>query len=236
MLQQSLLPERLPEFAGLDLAARYRPAGDGTELGGDFYDAFEVDDDRLVLTIGDVTGKGAGAAAMTGLTRHTLRAAAMFESRPTAMIGTLNRALLGQRSARGKYCTVAVARLTRADHGARAEVSCAGHPLPLVLRAGGTVEPVGRPGTLLGWVPDPNHHDVAVDLAPGDALVLYTDGLTEARTPEGLLGDERLAAVLSACAGFGAGAIAARLEHAALSPQRHRPRDDVAIAVARVSL
>jgi PAS domain S-box-containing protein len=235
MLQQSLLPERLPEVAGLDLAARYRPAGDGTELGGDFYDAFEVDDERLVLTIGDVTGKGAGAAAMTGLTRHTLRAAAMFESRPTAMIGTLNRALLGQRSARGKYCTVAVARLTRGEHGARAEVSCAGHPLPLVLRAGGAVEPVGRPGTLLGWVPDPNHHDVAVDLAPGDALVLYTDGLTEARTPEGLLGDERLAAVLGACAGFGAGAIAARLEHAALSPQRHRPRDDVAIAVARVS-
>ncbi len=235
MLQQSLLPERLPGFAGLDLAARYRPAGDGTELGGDFYDAFAVDGDRLALTIGDVTGKGAGAAALTGLTRHTLRAAAMFDSAPTAMVGTLNRALLSQRSARGKYCTVAACRFTRVAGAIRAEVTCAGHPLPLVLRADGTVEPLGRPGTLLGWVPDPNLYEEVTDLRPGDAIVLYTDGLTEARTPDGLLGDERLAALLRSCAGFGAGAIAARLEHAALASQRHRPRDDVAIAVARVT-
>jgi PAS domain S-box-containing protein len=236
MLQQSLLPERLPEFAGVELAARYRPAGDGTELGGDFYDAFPVDGDRLVMTIGDVTGKGAGAAALTGLTRHTLRTAAAFASHPVAVLGALNDQLLAQRSARGKYCTVAVARMTRGEAGGvRAEVSVAGHPLPLVLRADGSVEALGRPGTLLGWVPDPNLYDVGADLGPGDAIVLYTDGLNEARTPDGLLGDDRLAAVLRGCAGFGAGAIAARLEHAALSPQRHRPRDDVAIAVARVT-
>jgi len=236
VLQQSLLPERLPAYDGLELAARYRPAGDGTEIGGDFYDAFDVDDDALVLTIGDVTGKGAGAAALTGLTRHTLRAAALYERRPAGVVAALNRALLNQRSARGKYCTVAVCRFERRAGGTVcAEVTCAGHPLPLVLRADGRVEPVGRPGTLLGWIPDPRLFDERTTLHPGDAIVLYTDGLTEARLPDGLLGDERLAALLRACAGLSAGAIAARLEHAVLSPQRQRPRDDVAIAVVRVS-
>ncbi len=241
VLQQSLLPERLPEFAGIELAARYRPAGDGTELGGDFYDAFPVDGDRLVVTIGDVTGKGAGAAALTGLTRHTLRTAAAFASRPVAVLGALNDQLLAQRTARGKYCTVVACRLGRAGTGVTAEVACAGHPLPLVLRADGTVEPAGRPGTLLGWVSAPRLHEEHVRLEPGDALVLYTDGLTEARLPAEagargeLLGEERLAGLLRRCAGFGAGAIAARLEHAALDPQGHRPRDDIAIAVVRVT-
>jgi PAS domain S-box-containing protein len=229
-LQESLLPERLPEIAGLDLAARFRPAGDGTEIGGDFYDAFPTDD-GLTIVIGDVTGKGAGAASLTALSRHTLRTAGMYEQTPSGMLRVLNDALLQQRSARGKYCTVALARLA-AD--GRALVACAGHPLPLVLRADGSVEQAGRPGTLLGWVDDPRVHDVELRLAPGDALVLYTDGLNEARTADGLLGDERLAAILRGCAGMSAGAIAARLEHAAFELQRGRPRDDIAIAVARV--
>lgn len=198
--------------------------------GGDFYDAFPSGD-GLALVIGDVTGKGAAAASLTALSRHTLRTAGVYEPTPSGMLRVLNDALVQQRSARGKYCTVALAHL---DGDGGAVVGCAGHPLPLVLRADGTVEQAGRPGTLLGWVADPRLEDVAVRLGEGDALVLYTDGLTEARTVDGLLGDERLAAILRGCAGMSAGAIAARLEHAAVELQRGRPRDDIAIAVARV--
>jgi len=200
--------------------------------GGDFYDAFPSGD-GLALVIGDVTGKGAAAASLTALSRHTLRTAGVYEPTPSAMLRVLNDALVQQRSARGKYCTVALAHLD-GDGDGGAVVGCAGHPLPLVLRADGTVEQAGRPGTLLGWVADPRLEDVAVRLGEGDALVLYTDGLTEARTVDGLLGDERLAAILRGCAGMSAGAIAARLEHAAVELQRGRPRDDIAIAVARV--
>lgn len=103
-----------------------------------------------------------------------------------------------------------------------------------MLRASGQVEAVGKPGTVLGFVPDPRLHDTPLRLGPGDALVLYTDGITEARTPTGLLGDERLAGLVRECAGLGAGAIAARLEHAAVASQQGTPRDDIAIAVARV--
>lgn len=234
VLQESLLPDRLPRLDGIDLAAAYRPAGDGTEIGGDFYDAFPSTGGGVSLAIGDVTGKGARAASLTGLTRHTLRTAAMYERDPSQILETLNRALLGQRNRRGKYCTVALARLERVNGSVAVEVACAGHPLPLVLRASGDVEAVGQPGTVLGFVPDPRLHDTPLRLGPGDALVLYTDGITEARTPTGLLGDERLAGLVREYAGLGAGAIAARLEHAAIASQQGTPRDDIAIAVARV--
>lgn len=234
VLQESLLPDRLPHLEEIELAGAYRPAGDGTEVGGDFYDAFPAFGGGIALAIGDVTGKGAKAAALTGLTRHTLRTAAMYEREPSEILGTLNRALLAQRTARGKYCTVALARLFAEDGHIAARVACAGHPLPLVLRADGEVDVVGQPGTVLGFVPDPRLHDAPAQLHPGDALVLYTDGITEARTRTGLLGDERFAGLVRACAGLDASAIAARLERAAIESQQGRPRDDIAIAVARV--
>ena len=237
VLQQSLLPEHLPLADGLDLGAAYRPAGDGTEVGGDFYDAFRAADGSLTLVIGDVTGKGAKAAALTGLTRHTLRTAAQYEPGPSEILKALNRALVGQRNRRGKYCTVAVCRFgsSAADGAVPVDVACAGHPLPLVLRRDGTVDAVGEPGTLLGYVTDPTLVDARARLEPGDALVLYTDGITEARTRTGLLGDARLAALLRACAGLDAQAIANRLERATVQAQDAPPRDDVAIAVARVA-
>jgi serine phosphatase RsbU (regulator of sigma subunit) len=236
LLQESLLPERLPEHEGLDLGGAYRPAGDGTEVGGDFYDAFEVADGSLALVIGDVTGKGAAAAALTAMTRYTLRAAAQYVREPSEMLAALNRELVAQRTKRGKYCTVVVCRFdqARVDGSVRVVVSSAGHPLPLVLRSDRTVEPVGRPGMLLGYVADPTLTDDEAVLEPGDALVLYTDGITEARTRTGLLGDERLAALLRACAGLDAQAIASRLARATLQVQDASPRDDVAIAVARI--
>jgi PAS domain S-box-containing protein len=237
VLQESLLPDHLPTAEGLELGAAYRPAGDGTEVGGDFYDAFRGADGSLTLAIGDVSGKGAKAAALTGLTRHTLRTAAQYEHGPTDILGALNRALVAQRSVRGKYCTVALCRFgTPAEDGTvRMDVASAGHPLPLVLRRDGRVEPIGEAGTLLGYVVDPTLHESPATLERGDAVVLYTDGITEAKTRTGLLGDDRLASLLRACAGLGAQAIAERLERATVHSQDAPPRDDVAIAVARVA-
>jgi serine phosphatase RsbU (regulator of sigma subunit) len=234
VLQESLLPERLPDVEGLDLGAAFRPAGDGAVIGGDFYDAFPGADGAVTLAIGDVTGKGAAAASLTSQTRHTLRTAAMYEPRPRAILDTLNRTLVAARTTRGKYCTVALCRLDVADGRASATVSCAGHPLPLVLRRAGAVEPLGLPGTILGFVEDPLIHEVDTTLEPGDAVVLYTDGITEARTRSGLLGDERFASILHGCIGLSASAIAARVEQAVVASQQGDTRDDVAIAVARV--
>ena len=230
-LQASLLPSRLPEVPGVELAARFRPAGDGSVVGGDFYDVIAAPDGFDVV-VGDVTGKGARAAALTGLARHTLRTAARYEPAPSGVLRVLNDALIDERVSAGRYCTVAFARVrVRPEGGLRATVSVGGHPLPIVVRADGHAEPVGQPGSILGWIPDPTLRDVEVDIEPGEALVLYTDGVSEARTPDGMLGDERLAAVLESTAGMPAGAVASRLERAAL--QFGNPRDDVAIVVIR---
>ena len=234
VLQDSLLPDRLPQLDGLELAARYRPAGDGTEIGGDFLDVFPMAGGSTALLIGDVAGKGAQAAALTGLTRHTLRTAAIYEERPTELLAVLNRALLAAGSAEGKYCTVAVCALAPAPGGAQVRVAVAGHPLPVMVRAHGEVAHVGRTGTLLGYVADPRLHEEAVHLGPGDALVLYTDGVTDA-SPAGPLEEDRLLELLAESAGADAETLAGRVESAAVDAQDGRPRDDVAVAVVRVS-
>ena len=157
-LQQSLLPVELPDIPGIETAARFRPTGEGNEVGGDFYDVFETGNRGWTVVMGDVCGKGPDAAAVTALARYTLRAAAMREKLPSRSLCLLNEALLRQRDDR-RFCTVAYAYLEKLDRGARAGISTGGHPLPLVLRADGSVEPVGAPGTLLGIVPDPNLED-----------------------------------------------------------------------------
>ena len=151
VLQRSLLPPSLPAVAGLVAAVRFIAAGEGIEVGGDFYDFFRARDDAAAALIGDVCGKGPEAASVTALARHTLRAAAAFESRPSAVLRLLHKALREARDD-GRFCTVAYCELTpgEAGTGARMTLSCGGHPLPLVLRRGGAVEPVGQLGTLLG--------------------------------------------------------------------------------------
>jgi serine phosphatase RsbU (regulator of sigma subunit) len=230
-LQQALLPEQLPSVDGLELAARFRPAGDGSVIGGDFYDVLPRDD-GVDLVIGDVTGKGAQAAALTGLVRHTLRTAARYEARPRDVLATVNRALLEERGgAGGSYCTVALCRVSLA-RSARATLCCAGHPMPMVVRADGEVEPVGRHGSVLGWVPDPDLHEVEFALGAGEALVLYTDGVTEARTTGEAYGSAGLDQLLRAAAGQDADGIAARVDRAAARAGERR--DDVAVLVGRV--
>ncbi len=238
-LQESLLPPALPEMPGVDVAARFRAAGQGNEVGGDFYDLFDTGHpDRWAVVIGDVCGKGAPAAAITALARYTLRAAAMRGLRPSAVLHVLNDAMVRQRRDE-EFCTVAFGRLDRNGAGARLTVASGGHPLPFVIRADGRVQSAGAPGTLLGVTADPALADASVDLDPGDAVVLYTDGVTDARAPARVLTQADLADVLRGCKGLDAAAIAERLERAATASNGDprapvEPRDDVAILVLRV--
>jgi PAS domain S-box-containing protein len=231
-LQASLLPAELPDIPGIEAAARFRPTGEGSEVGGDFYDLFESGAGVWTVVMGDVCGKGPDAAAITALARYTLRAVAVGERVPSRSLALLNDALLRQRADR-RFCTVAYAHLETLDGGARVHFASGGHPLPLLLRADGLVETVGEPGTLLGVLPDPNFKDHSVSLEPGDALVFYTDGVIESRGADPL-DEARLATLLAACFGAGADAIAARVEDAAVAAQSGRPRDDIAVLVLRV--
>ncbi len=233
-LQQSLLPAELPDIPGIEAAARFRPTGEGNEVGGDFYDLFESGGRGWTVVMGDVCGKGPDAAAVTALARYTLRAAAMRERLPSRSLALLNEALLRQRDDR-RFCTVAYAYLEPMSEGARVGLASGGHPLPLLLRADGSVQQVGEPGTLLGVVPDPTFADRSLSLAPGDALVFYTDGVIEGRGANSSLDEDGLAKLVATCAGAGADAIAARVEDAAVAAQDGSPRDDIAVLVLRVA-
>ena len=233
-LQQSLLPVELPDMPGIEAAARFRPTGEGNEVGGDFYDLFRSEGPGWTVIMGDVCGKGPDAAAVTALARYTLRAAAMRERLPSRSLALLNEALLRQRSDR-RFCTVAYAYLEMVDGGARLGVASGGHPLPMLVRGDGTVERVGVPGTLLGVVPDPQIEDRSVTLSRGDLLVFFTDGVIESRGAERRLDEDRLADLLSRCAGGDADTVAAEVEQAALRSWGGRAGDDIAVLVLRVA-
>ena len=234
-LQQALMPDNLPDIPGVELAARYLAAGEGTEVGGDFYDIYRAGESTWGLAIGDVRGKGPRAAAVTALARYTLRTASLSETSPSRILETLNEAMLRQRSD-DRFCTVAYASIEpSALGGVSMKLGVGGHPLPLLLRADGSVERVGSPGTLIGLVPDPDIIDVDVTLRPGEALVLYTDGVSEARSNEqGLFGEERLIDLLHACGDQHASGIAERIEQRVLEFQNHVNADDLAVLVMRV--
>jgi serine phosphatase RsbU (regulator of sigma subunit) len=178
-----------------------------------------------------VTGKGAQAAALTGLARHTLRTAVRYEPTPARVLDVLNRMLIADRGSAGRYCTVALCRL-EINGGMHATLCCAGHPAPMVVRASGAVESVGARGTVLGWREDARLPEVRFDLAPGDSLVLYTDGVTEARTTGAAYGHDGLEKLLRGAAGDDAAGIAARVDRAAARAGARR--DDVAVLVGRV--
>jgi serine phosphatase RsbU (regulator of sigma subunit) len=228
-LQRSLRPGALPEVPGLSAAVRFRPAGEGVELGGDFYDLYEAGAGQWAALIGDVQGKGPDAAAVTALARHTLRAGAAYERSPSGVLALLHKALREQRTD-GRFCTVAHAHLRLGDGRMQVELACGGHPLPLVVRPDGLVEPVGRLGTLLGTDIEPQLTDVTIELAEGDVLLLYTDGVTEVRRRRReVFGLAELRALLSRCGGLPPDAGADRVEAAVLAASEGRLRDDMAI-------
>jgi serine phosphatase RsbU (regulator of sigma subunit) len=229
-LQRSLRPGGLPPVPGLSAAVRFHPAGEGIELGGDFYDLFAAGDGAWTALIGDVQGKGPDAAAVTALARHTMRAAAAYESRPSGVLALLHRALRDQTGDEGRFCTVCYAHLRVGRDRIGLELACGGHPLPLVVHADGRVTPVGRLGTLLGSDIEPLLTDVAVTLDRGDVLVLYTDGVTEVRRRrQEVFGHRELVALLQSCAGLPPDAVAQRVEEAVISASEGRLRDDMAI-------
>ncbi len=232
-LQNSLLPPDLPEIPGVEVAAKYRPAGEGAEIGGDFYDVFAQGQGGWIVAVGDVCGKGTEAAAITGLARHTIRAAAARESSPVRILTVLNEAIVRQDT-QGRFCTVVCGRLDAGEGGGGLTISSGGHPLPLVLRADGRVETAGRPGTLLGVFPDPDLAEDLVTLGPGDAVVLYTDGVTEERAGTRIFGHEGLTATIAACRGCTADQIAEAIEQAVMELQPGAPRDDIALLVLRI--
>jgi serine phosphatase RsbU (regulator of sigma subunit) len=229
VLQRSLLPLALPTIAGLGASVRFWPAGEGIEVGGDFYDLFPARDGAYAVVIGDVQGKGPEAAAVTALARHTLRAAAAYEPRPAQVLSLLHHALRQERTD-GRFCTVAYGHLHVRRNGATLTLACGGHPLPFLVRRDGRVEPIGRLGTLLGSDVEPQLTDVEIELAAGDVVVLYTDGVTEVRRRrQEVFGHRELTEVLRTCVGLDPDAIAERVEQAVLAAAAGKPRDDIAI-------
>ncbi|WP_424888930.1 SpoIIE family protein phosphatase [Streptomyces sp. XH2] len=202
-LQAGLLPPELPAVPGATLAAAYHPAGEGLDVGGDFYDVFPLPGDRWALMIGDVCGRGARAATTTGIVRRSARAAARLLSDPAAVVTAINAALTDRAAgeAVGAECFVSLVygELRHTASHLALNLIRAGHVPPLVRRADGTVEEVAHPGLLLGVGPDPDASPCGVDLYPADSLVLVTDGITEARSAGGeLFGEDRLADALGA--------------------------------------
>ncbi|MGW7660453.1 PP2C family protein-serine/threonine phosphatase [Streptomyces sp. NPDC054756] len=208
VLQQSLLPDILPELPGAEAAAHYHTASPD-RLGGDFYDVFPLDGKRFGFFLGDVCGKGPQAAALTSLTRYTLRAAALHDPDPVSALTTLNQVLHERYSASGdpRYCTAVFGTIDPDPAAGRLTVHLAsgGHPPAVVLRADGTATYLPTPGGLLiGVLPSAPFTAASATLGPGDTLLLYTDGLTEARTGTdrtSLYGDEALLAFAATQAG-----------------------------------
>jgi serine phosphatase RsbU (regulator of sigma subunit)/PAS domain-containing protein len=227
-LQNSLLPPVLPEIPGLDGAALYRPAGEGTDVGGDFYDLFSVADDEWIAVIGDVCGKGAEAAAVTALARYTIRTAAVRRRSPARILAWLNDAMRRQDLA-GRFCTITCVHLDTSRASIRATAACGGHPPALLRRAGGAVEEVGAMGTLLGLMPDPTLSDMRTELGPGDALVLYTDGITEARAPQRVLSEAELKQAIAQGPAGSAQALVEHVAAVAMGKEGTPPRDDIAV-------
>jgi serine phosphatase RsbU (regulator of sigma subunit) len=231
-LQASLLPAQLPDIPGCELAALYEPAGDGHEIGGDFYDIFPLGADRWGVALGDVSGKGAEAAAVTGLIRYTLRTLAMDAEDPSQVLAKLNEVLLREATDE-RFCTLIYAVAVPDAAGLRLRMCLGGHHPALVRRSDGVVEPVGRLGTALGLVADPDLHDADVKLEPGDVLCLFTDGLVEARRGRELFGSDRAATELVAQTSA-LQEVVDRLARAARQFQQGQLTDDLAVLAISV--
>ena len=223
-LQASLLPPALSPIPGLKVAATYNPAS-AYEVGGDFYDVFPVDEHSWGFVIGDVRGKGPAAAARTSSARYSLRAAAIHESDPARVLSHVNSALLSDTAGEDEppFVTALYARVWPEPDGARIEFASAGHPLPTLLSAGGDVRVVGRPGTLLGVLPQIDVTSEQVRLADGETLLLITDGVTDSGKPH-RLGQDGLERLLRAHPGT-ASTVVDTVRSSVIQAQR----DDIAI-------
>ncbi len=235
-LQEGLLPHRLAEAPGLETAVVYESISGGGEVGGDFYDFLETGRESWLAVVGDVVGKGTDAAVVTGLARHTLRAIARMEDEPAQVLCFLNGALRRHTGPRA-FCTVGCALLERHPAGGfSARVASGGHPFPIVVRGDGTLEEVEILGTMLGVADDPDLDRTDVHLAAGDALVVYTDGVTDARAAGGeRFGEARLLDALRGAAGRPAAEVAGAVDAAVRAHHTGTPADDRAVLVLRAT-
>lgn len=224
-LQRTLVPPTPPSIEGLTVSAVYRPAGDGREVGGDFYDVFQIAGREWMVVVGDVTGKGISAALVTAFVRHTIRDLAMRVGDPSDLLHELNDALLAHDTER--FCTVVVAKLC--DEGGEWTVtgSVGGHPLPLLRHADGSVAELGRHGSLVGVISEPTFSTFEHRLVD-DLLLLYTDGVIEARHERTLFGQERLEAILTSSA-HDPDVVTSTVVEAVLDFQEGDARDDIAV-------
>jgi serine phosphatase RsbU (regulator of sigma subunit)/PAS domain-containing protein len=259
-LRASLLPERLPEIPGLDLAASYIDATKGHEIGGDFYDVFAVPS-GWALAIGDVSGIGQQAAALTAATRHSIRALAHVHTDPADVLAAVSEVLLaadnGERYVTGMLAFPEVAG-GPGNHGPasrsgsrgpdargpgrswRMRLASAGHPGPAVVRADGRVDILAGDGLPLGllppgWLPDARPVRMDIELGPGDVLLLYTDGVSQAKSENSEFFDDRLADALAATAGRSATEMVRSISEELTDFCRGEFRDDVTMLAMRVS-
>jgi phosphoserine phosphatase RsbU/P len=230
-LQQTLIPPTPPEVPGLEVAGVYRPAGDGEEVGGDFYDVFQIAEDDWVVVLGDVCGKGVEAAVVAALVRYTVRAVTVQEPGAATALRLLNDLLLRQQVDR--FSTLVLLRVRRREGQWMVTLSSAGHPLPWLFSGHTDPVQVGEPGSLVGVFESARWADTALALAPGDALMLYTDGVTEGRGATGFYGDDRLRDLVRGLDGP-ASAIAGRVVADVLDFQGDLAKDDIAVVVVRV--
>ena len=229
-LQRSMLPGRIARIPGLDIAARYAPSGEGGRVGGDFYDLYEAHGGGWGAVVGDVCGKGAEAAAVTMLARQVLRAQADIGLGPAEALARLNRTLIaGAR----RSLTAADLRLGLVDGRVEVTLALGGHPRPILVPATGGIRAVGEYGNLLGFLPEPRLREVSFALGEGDALVLYTDGISEARREGVEFGEAGLIGVLGASRGLGASEIGDRVLTAVSAYTGGVAHDDIALLVLR---
>lgn len=231
VLQSSLLPSELPEIPNFEVSVCYTAAGEGTAVGGDFYDVFDLHGPAWGVAIGDVCGQGPQAAALTGLARHTIRTAAWRGESPDTVLARLNEAVY--RSDTDSFCTAIFGVLDPTQRRWRAALG--GHPLPILVDPDGVPRSVGRPGMLVGAFPVGRTTTLDLHLPPGSSLVLYTDGVTDIPPPDDLT-PERWTEIVGRCARDASTAqdLTGLLDDAidAIRPARAR-RDDIALLVLR---
>ncbi len=226
-LQQALLPPALPVVSGFSFGAEYIPTIGAADVGGDFYDVLPLADDRWLMVIGDVSGKGVAAATVTGLVRDVIRILAR-DGRPIPEILSRVNEALAERGA-GRFATMAAAEVEADGGKLRVRLYLAGHDRPVLVRTNGVTAPVGVPGTALGLLDHATTTGVDIGMEPGDTLVFFTDGVTERRRGSELFGLDRLHSALSPLAGHDADVVAARLRSATMAFSSESPRDDIAI-------
>jgi sigma-B regulation protein RsbU (phosphoserine phosphatase) len=234
-LQASLLPPRPPSVPGIDLATRYLPGVRDLQIGGDFFDVWRLSANDWAIVVGDACGKGPRAASLAALARWSVRAASVHHFRPSQVLADLNTVLRSEADDDDHFCSVVFARLELDTCGAWVTLAVAGHPLPLLVRASRRMEARGVPHLPVGMFDALDPVDDRVGLGPGDALVFYTDGITEARNVNGeQFGGARLQDTIVGCAGASADDIATAIVDAAQTWCFGPLADDVAILVVRV--